>query len=212
VERSAIAIDCCRKVFRCFGLPSVDVNTVFDTLKRTIFDDMGGNLLTTFAEGIAGFGALAAIASFGGSVIAAGTINAALVPPSTCRFYLIVACDLILILVRCFHEALLTKTGQPTERELQRQCREYRFSGMPVEVHKRVKRLLPLDRVNNCFKKNKVRKGIEDIVRENREQIVNRMTAAANSMSSRGSSLELKYTMIEGDLTSLAEKDVDLLN
>lgn len=213
VQRSALAIDCCRKVFACFGLPSVDVSTAYNTLKRCISDDMGANLLTSFAEGLAGFATFGAIWTFGGTMIAAGAINATILPPSNCRFYLIVACDLILILARCFHEAILTKTGQPSHRELQRQCREYRFSGMPTEVHKQIKKLVPLNRIDECFRSNRVRKGIEDLVHENQEQIAVSMNSHRHSLSSRESSIDLgRLTIADSDLKLLAREDVDVLN
>lgn len=213
VQRSALAIDCCRKVFACFGLPSVDVSTAYNTLKRCIFDDMGANLLTSFAEGLAAFAALGSVASFGGTIIAAGVINATILPPSNCRFYLIVACDLILILVRCFREAVLTKTGQPSHRELQRQCREYRFSGMPIEVHKQIKKLVPLNRIDECFRSDRVRKGIEDLVHENQKQIAASMNSHRNSLSSRESSVDLgRLAIADSDLRLLANNDVDILN
>jgi hypothetical protein len=52
-NRTAAAISVCRAVAKCFGLPTVDPKTIWKIMKLIIWDDLGHNITTALAEGIA---------------------------------------------------------------------------------------------------------------------------------------------------------------
>lgn len=172
-ERTSAAIAVCQHIISAFGLPSiVDFKTAYEILKTNIWDDLGNGVMTAFAEGIAIAGVGGSIATFGMPIfLAAGAINIPLVVPATTRLFLILACDLILILCKCFEECRHTRVGQPRERELAKNAREYRWSGMSREVHAKVKDLVPRRNVIECYRTDKVRIGLQNIIDEYRAQI-----------------------------------------
>lgn len=171
-ERAAAVIAVCREVIICFGLPTViDFRTAYEILKTNVWDDMGNSAMVILAEAFATLGMIGTIGTGGMPVfLASHVINIPLVVPAIARLYFILACDLILILIMCFKESMETKSGQPTSKDLARQAREYRWSGVSAEVHGRVKRLLPRRNLAASYQTVKIREGLRKIIQDYRDQ------------------------------------------
>lgn len=166
--RTSSTISIYKEIVQCFGLPTVNYATVFEIVKSTVWDDASHNILIAFGEVAATVGMLAT-AALGGIPIflATGAFNFPLVVPATTRLMLMLASDLILILARAFRVSTTTCVGQPSEKDVARAARDYRpVSG---EVHKEIFRPMPRTNVVKCFRYNKVRLGLEEIVERFKE-------------------------------------------
>ena len=155
----------CKAVLQCFGLPTLNADTVFQTVKAYVWESFGHghSVSLLFAEAIASIGAVGTIALGGGPVfLAAAATNIPLVVPATMRLLLMIATDLILILVRAYQETTLTCVGQPLKKDLKRAAEFYKpFS---PKVHQEVFTLVPRSNVVKSFKHNDVQMGLEKIV------------------------------------------------
>jgi membrane-bound acyltransferase YfiQ involved in biofilm formation len=58
-----------------------------------------------------------------------GAINTSYIVPATCRLFLIMACDLTLVLARSFKEVTFRASGQPNEKDVSSAARNYRVRG-----------------------------------------------------------------------------------
>lgn len=112
-NRTASAIAVCKAVVKCFGIPTVDSQTIFQLLKYNILDDLSNSFATILGEAIASLG-MAGFTNFGALFfLVSGVTNVPLVVPATMRWMLVLATDLILILVRAFRETAFRCIGQP---------------------------------------------------------------------------------------------------
>ncbi len=187
-NRMAAIIQICRSVLTCFGLPSVSADTLLQICKANLLDDLGNNVSVLLAEGVAAL-------SMGATVLSGGmpfflipmAVNVAAVVPATTRLFLMLACDLILVLTRAFQEAAAKCVGQPLKRDVemaavaygQRYCRE---------VHDRVRRLVPRLKVLRSFRTDAIAAGVAEIVQEYKSKVVQDVGAvpAASAPSSYG--------------------------
>ncbi|KAL9611273.1 MAG: hypothetical protein Q9167_004070 [Letrouitia subvulpina] len=117
-NRPSSAISICKAIVQCFGLPTINYDTVFEIVKSTVWDDAGHNMLIALGEAAATVGVLATVACGGMPIfLATGAFNFPLVVPATTRLILMLASDLILILARAFRITTTTCVGQPSEKD-----------------------------------------------------------------------------------------------
>ncbi|KAL8724974.1 MAG: hypothetical protein Q9166_007648 [cf. Caloplaca sp. 2 TL-2023] len=169
-NRAASAIKICKAVVQCFGLPTINYETVLEIVKNTVWDDASHNMLIAFSEIVATAGVVGTVGSGGMPFfLLAGPINFPLVVPATTRLILMLATDLILILIRAFKITTTTCVGQPQENDVARAARDYqRISG---NVHAKIFKLVPRRNVIKSFRYSKVRLGFERIINEFKEVV-----------------------------------------
>lgn len=162
-NRTAAAIDVCRTIVISFGISSITPNTIFDIYKANIWDDVTSSIRITVAEVLSAC-ALAGTILTGGMplfLIPMAT-NIPLVVLSTARLFLMLACDLILILTRAFREASLKSIAKPDRRDVENAAVEYRKHCH--EVHRRIKGTLPY--FLKCFRVGDVELSVGNIIEE----------------------------------------------
>lgn len=169
-NRASAALAVCKAIVQCFGLPTVNHQTILEILRNTAWDDVGHNVLVLFTEAVATVGMLFTVGFSGMPIfLAAGAFNFPLIVPATTRLMLMLASDLILILVRAFRSTATTCIGQPEEKHVARAARDYRrISG---DVHQAIFRLVPKRNVVKSFRYGKVRLGLEGIIKQFREEV-----------------------------------------
>jgi hypothetical protein len=168
--RTAAAVDVCRLVVNCFGVPSLSAETAFEICKANVLDDLGNAFSTFLAEGMTVVGVLASLGLGGMPVFAVPlAVNPLLVVPATMRLFLILAADLILILTRAFREAAVKCVGQPSKRDVTVAAVAYRQHYR--EVHRRVMALVPRRNIVKSFRIDQIRLGMQAIVSEYKERV-----------------------------------------
>ena len=209
-EKAAAAIAVCKHIIICFGLPTIiDFRTAYEILKMNVWDDMGNNAFMVFAEVIAVVGICGSVATGGMPFFfGAMAVNVPLVVPAIARMYFILACDLILVLIMCFKESMETMSGQPTSKDLARHAREYRWSGLSQEVHGRVKALIPRHNLAASYRTDKIRKGVQNIIRDYRKRIPMqpRRSLSLHHRTSSESQLDGDLSKDEEDLKAVLSK------
>ena len=187
-NRMAAAIQICRSILTCFGLPGVSAETLLQIGKVNLLDDFGNNISVLLAEGVAAL-------SMGATVMSGGlpfflipmAINFAAVVPATTRLFLMLACDLILVLTRAFQEAASKCVGQPLKRDVEMAAVAY-GQQYCSEVHDRVRKLVPRLKVLKSFKTDMIAAGISEIVQEYKKKVIQDVGAppSASAPSSYG--------------------------
>ena len=169
-NRTASAVAVCKAVVQCFGIPTVNCQTVFQILRYNVLDDLINNVSIMFGEAVATLGMIATVGSFGIPFFLASTlVNVPLVVPATMRLMLLLATDLTLILVRAFKETTFRCTGQPLLEDVQNAAICY--ASVSSRVHKEVLNLVPKTNVIKSFKYHKVQLGLEKTVHAFKEEI-----------------------------------------
>ncbi|KAK1759979.1 hypothetical protein QBC47DRAFT_458153, partial [Echria macrotheca] len=168
-NRMAAAISICSAIINCFGLPRVTPEVLFQICKANLLDDLGNNFAVFFAEGLATVALGATILSGGMPFFLIPMVaNIPAVVPATTRLFLMLACDLILVLTRAFQESVKRCVGQPLERDVERAAVAYRaYCG---RVHDEVRRLVRRNVVDS-FKTERIAAGIRDIVETHRKEM-----------------------------------------
>lgn len=169
-NRAGSAISVCRAIVQCFGLPTVNTQTILEIMKSTVWDDAGHNVMVAFSEVVATAGMVATVGLGMPFVLVAGALNFPLVVPATTRLMLMLASDLILILVRAFRITTTTCVGQPEEKDVAKAAKDYRL--ISADVHKEIFKLVPRRNVVKSFRYSKVRVGLKRIIEDFREEVV----------------------------------------
>lgn len=170
-NRTAAVISVCKAILKCFGLPAITTNVVYQIVKCNLWDDLGHNVSVALAEGIATLGLVITVGS-GGTVpvfLASTVINLPLIVPATTRLLLMLACDLILILTQAFKKTAFTCVGQPLVKDVERAAIRYRL--LSSKVHKEVMKLVPKRNLVKSFRHNDVRLGLEKILHRYKEDL-----------------------------------------
>lgn len=169
-NRTASAIAVCKAIVKCFGLPTINSDTIHQIVKCTLWDDLGHNLSIALAEGIATVGLGASVLSGGMPIfLLSGAINLPLVVPATTRLMLMLASDLILILTQAFKKTISTCVGQPLVKDVEQAAIGYR--PIASKVHKKVVELVPKRNLVKSFRTNEVRLGLEKILHHFKEHL-----------------------------------------
>lgn len=170
-NRTAAAISVCRAIIKCFGLPAINVNLIYEIIKCNLWDDLGHNLSVAVAEGIATLGLGASVLSGGMPIfLASAVINVPLVVPATTRLMLMLASDLILILTQAFKKTAFTCVGQPLVKDVEQAA--IRFRPLSRKVHKEVMELVPKRSLVKSYRVNNVRLGLEKILNRYKEHLM----------------------------------------
>ena len=190
-NRTVAATSICRAILKCFGFPTVSPRTVWEIIKLNVWDDLGHNVAIACAEAIATLGLLATIGLGGMPVfLGSGTLNLPLVVPATTRLMLLLATDLILILARAFKEATYTCVGQPGVKDLESAAKWYR--PLSVKVHKEILELVPKRNFVKSFRCDNVRLGLEKIVQNYKEQVMENTTSDLSRLNIKASNGDKK--------------------
>lgn len=153
-----------KAIINCFGLPTVSSDLALEALKANVWKTLGANIQLAFAELFALFGLTGTVFAAGIPVwLITGSINASHIVPTTCRLFLIMACDLTLVLARSFREVTFRARGQPNEKDVGAAARNYAVRGYAHNVHRDIKDLIPRKQPLAAFKVENVQRGVEDL-------------------------------------------------
>lgn len=204
-NRMAAAINVCSVIINCFGLPRVTPETVFQICKANLLDDLGNGFAIFLSEG------LAAVA-MGATIVTGGmpfflipmAINIPAVVPATTRLFLMLACDLILVLTRAFQESVSRCVGQPLERDVESAAVAYK--AYYKSVHDEVRRLVPRRNVVASFRTDRISEGIKGIVGKYRKEM--EVGEPATFSSSPASPPLFQYAMNRNSSPTLAGSSI----
>lgn len=174
INRKVSTKNLMKALVNCFGLPTVSADVAIDALKKNVWTTAGTNVTLALAEGFNLFGILAAAATGGmaaPAILITGGINSVAVVPATCRLFLMMSCDLTLVLARSFKEVTFRKGGQPTERDVGAAARNYRLRGYSQHVHKDVKNLVPRRNMAASFKVELIGKELEALIARYKDKL-----------------------------------------
>ena len=203
--RTASAVDVCRRVIACFGLPTVTGEMVLQILRANILDDLGNNLIIALTEGIAALGLVRSL------FVVSSAVSIPLVVPATSRLLLMLATDMILILARSFQEAAVKNIGQPLAKDLGAAARAYR--PFAQEIHKQIKKLVPRKNPVACFRTDKITVRFEKIIEEYKSWDVHIVVPTAGSFGNSDDEKDLDpYETLIDDMEDAKEKLKEELN
>ncbi len=137
----------CKTIVSCFGIPTVSSKTVQEIVNSVIWEDFGHKISVLCVD-----------------FLGIGIIGAPMIVPVVARLFLMLACDVILILVRAFKESTKKCIGQPLKKDIEVAASAYRQ--ISKAVHKRIKKAIPRRNVVKSFQTNKVKSTIEEIIGE----------------------------------------------
>lgn len=167
INRKVSTNNVTKAIVNCFGLPTVSADAAIEALKKNVWVTTGTNVTLALAEGFNLFGILAAVATGGmgaGAILITGGINSVAVVPATCRLFLMMSCDLTLVLARSFKEVTFRQGGQPTERDVGAAARNYKLRGYSQHVHSDIKTLVPRRNMAASYKADVIGKEMEGII------------------------------------------------
>lgn len=188
----------------CFGLPTVSADVAIEHLRKNVWTTAGTNVTLALAEGFNLFGIFAAAATAGmgtGALLITGGINSLAVVPATCRLFLMMSCDLTLVLARSFKEVTFRQAGQPTERDVGAAARNYRLRGYSQHVHTDIKKLVPRRNMAASFKAELIGKELDALILRYKDKLSKRSTSLP---------FDLKSPIRRKPLTVPPVDDVDL--
>lgn len=162
-----------KAVINCFGLPTVSADVAMEALKANVWNTFGSNVQLAFAELFSMIGLVGTVCAAGIPVwLITGSINASHIVPTTCRLFLIMACDLTLVLARSFKEVTFRSRGQPNEKDVGAAARNYAIRGYSQHVHRDIKTLISRKNVLASFKVDAVQRGVEDIFAKYKDNLL----------------------------------------
>jgi hypothetical protein len=165
--RVTVAAVVCKTIVTCFGVPTVSWKTVQQIVNSVIWEDMDQNVSLLIAELIAGAGLGTFLLTGAPVFLASGVINAPLIIPATTRLFLMLACDVILILVRAFKASTDKCIGQPLQRDIEKAA--YDYCKISKAVHKRIKKVVPRHNMIKSFQANRIKLSLDEILAEYKE-------------------------------------------
>lgn len=158
IHLNASTISVGKAIVQCFGLPRVSYRSVYEIVKRNLWDDLDHEISVVTPS------SSSAVSLTSGEVLGAaltgGVLNIALVVIITTRLILILASDLILILVRACKKTTFTSAGHPQLKDVENAASYYRPSSS--KVHKEILGLVPKWSLTNTYRYDKVRLGLEE--------------------------------------------------
>ena len=157
------------KILGCFGLPTVPASTAMEIVKANVPDDIGNAVMMSLAEGLSAVALISALFTGAPVPLATAPVTIPLAVPATSRLYLMLACDLILILVRSFKEAAERRIGQPQDRELSDAARAYRL--LAKDVHAEIANVVRKRNFIASYRVDRIQGRFEEIVTKYREQV-----------------------------------------
>ena len=171
VNRVTTAVVVCKAIVSAFGVPSVGAGTVQEIVKNLVWDDVQHGPILFIAESIATVGVFGSLILGGMPVfMVAGALNVPLVVPTTARLFLMLACDVILILTRAFKQCADRCVGQPHKRDVEMAAFAYR--DISKKVHRKIKDLIPPHNLIKSFQAGRTMTGFQDIVEKYKRKFV----------------------------------------
>ena len=161
----------CKAIIQCFKLPGVSHRTVYEIIKRNLWDDLDHDFSVLTPNSLSAV--YLTSTEVLGTALTAGLINIPLVVLVTTRLILILASDLILILARAYQETSTNFTRAPATaihhhhhppqlHDVENAAGHYRASSS--EVHKEILDLVPRGNLMKTYRYNQVRLGLEEIL------------------------------------------------
>jgi hypothetical protein len=147
----------------------------FQLMLTNAWDDLGNNVTVSFAEALSAFGLFATVATGMPVSLATGLMNVPLVVPATTRLFLMLGCDVILILARSFQAASDRCIGQPLKGDLAKAARAYR--PFAKGVHAAIAEIVPRRNLVRSYRVDKVRLGFREVIERHRPIVVEGRTA-----------------------------------
>lgn len=173
ITRKVSVTQVTKSVMNCFGLPTVTTDVAMEALKANSWSTFGSNIQLLLSEGFQLFGLSLTGITFGSPLwLITGSLNAAHIIPTTCRLFLIMACDLTLVLARSFKEATFRARGQPNEKDVGAAARNYTVRGYSQHVHRDIKKLIPRKNPKASFKADAVQRGVEDLFIQYKDKLM----------------------------------------
>jgi hypothetical protein len=143
-----------------------------EIIHSIIWEDIGHNMSVFFAEGVSAASLFLTVGS-GGILVpllaTSGVINAPIVVPAITRMFLMLACDVILILVRAFKDSTNKCIGQPLKKDIEVAAHMYRR--ISKKVHKKINKAVPRHNIIKSFQTNRVRQHFEEVVGKYKELV-----------------------------------------
>lgn len=165
VNRKLSTAQVTKSIINCFGLPTVTGDTAIETLKANVWSTLGSDIQLALSEVFHLIGVACSGLAMGAPVwLLTGSINSSHIVPTTCRLFLIMSCDLTLVLARAFKEVTFRAQGQPNEKDVSAAARNYAVRGYSNHVHQDIKRLIPRKSPMASLRVDAVQQGLENVL------------------------------------------------
>ena len=176
-----VAVVICTAIVNAFGVPSVTAATVQHIVKDSVWDVMSRNFSVLMADIIATVGCLLTIGLGGLPVfLAAAPLNVPLAIPATAQLLLMLACDIILILVKAFKDCTRQGLGQPLKKDIEKAAVAYR--PFATQVHEEIKDLVKKSNFVKNFQVAKIHVGVQRIINKYTKLFVEEAGTGANRL------------------------------
>lgn len=206
VTRKLSTAQVTKSIINCFGLPTVSADVAMKALKANVWSTSGSDIQLALAEVFHLVGLTATGLAFGSPIwLLTGTMNASHVVPTTCRLFLIMACDLTLVLARSFKEVTFCGHGQPSEKNVSAAARNYAVRGYSQHVHRDIKKLIPRKDLVASYKIENVERGVEDLFNEYKDKLLDDVDLPLKVSGLRIESTLWDDTSTEADSILLAD-------
>lgn len=206
VNRKLSNVQVTRSIINCFGLPTVTAEVAMEALKANVWSTFGSNVQLAFSEVFHLFGLTCTGLALGSPIwLLTGSMNAAHIVPITCRLFLIMACDLTLVLARSFKEVTFRASGQPNEKDVGAAARNYAVRGYSQHVHRDIKLLIPRKNLRASFKVDTVQRGVEDLFNEYKDRLMDDVDLPLKVQGMRIEGKSWDDTSTEADSILLAD-------
>lgn len=207
VTRKVSTTQVTNSIINCFGLPAVSADIALEALKANVWNTFKGDIQLALSEVFHLIGLSCTGLAFGAPIwLLTGSINSSCVVPTTCRLFLIMACDLTLVLARSFKE--VGARGQPSEKDVSTAARNYAVRGYSQHVHRDIKKLIPRKDVLASFRVENVQRGIKELISEYKNGLIDDVDLPLHIEGMRIESKTWDDTSTEADST-LFEDAID---
>lgn len=173
-------------IMRCFGLPSVTAEAATEVLKATVWNTTGGDIQLALAEAFQLIGLSLTGLTLGSPIwLVTGGMNAAHVVPTTCRLFLIMACDMTWVLARSFRNVSLRANAQPDEGAIRAAAYDYTTRGYAQHVHGAIKTLIPRSDVLASYRIQQIQQTVETLLSELKDDLKDETNSTPNALGPR---------------------------
>ena len=177
-NRVTVAIVVCKAIVASFGTPTVSAATIQEIVKSIIWDDVEHNFAAFLAELSVTGGFLGFLVTGIPFFLVSGAVNVPLVVPATARLFLMLACDVILILTKAYRQCTDKCLAQPLQKDIENAAFAYR--NLSKRVHKDVKKLVPMSNALKSFRAEKIKVGFEAIIETYKLKFAEEIAAGRN--------------------------------
>ena len=170
-NRITAAVMICKAVVTCFGAPTVSGEAIQAIVKNIVWDGVSHTFNIAVIETISAVGMVGTVFTGGMPFfLLSGAVNVPLNVPLTARIFLMLACDVILILTKSFKDCADKGYGQPLEQDVRDAAVSY--CSVSADVHEHIKGLIPVYNPIKSFRREKVKRGFEEVIDEYRRIFV----------------------------------------